>query len=586
MGRPGGVPDPSRLLDLAGVALVVLSGDGVVVHVSRHAAELLGVRAGALLGSPLDTHVHPDDAVALRATAELLRDGPDGHRSSVAVRVRTADAWRSVRAVAERALDDAQVGGIVVTLHAPGPYAGAGAGEDPATDIDPVTGLATRAVLAERLAAAAAGGRATGGHRSAALLSIDLDRFGVVNDQLGHDVGDRLLREVGTRIRAAVRPGDTVARSGGDEFVVLCERVTDDDVVIRIAHRVELALGEPVAVDGHEIHVAASIRITFTDPSESDPVALLSEAPDPEHRRRPGVRSRWMTFDESLRRRAVERQRLETLLRRSRLGEGLELRYQPVVDLHSGRAVGVEALVRWRVDGREVPPARFIPLAEETGLVVPVGEWVLATACGQLVEWREQHPGWSSLGLSVNVSAHQLQHPDFLVTVTRVLEVTGLPPEVLSVEITESVLIEDVDASSEHLDQLRRMGLRVDLDDFGTGWSSLTYLHRLPVDVVKLDRSFVAGVGSEPEETAIVTAVVDLAAAMGLSCVAEGIETPGQLAELRRLGCSAGQGFLLSPPVAAEDLPGVVGDDLEGLAHLVTTAGPDAPAPGAGRTAT
>jgi diguanylate cyclase (GGDEF)-like protein/PAS domain S-box-containing protein len=579
MTTDGGVPDPSRLLDLADVAVVVVSGDGVLIQVSRAAAELVGAGAGELVGTPFAAYVHRDDAVVVRAATDRLLDGPDGRRASLVVRVRGAEGWRPVDATATRALDDPGVGGIVVTLG----VAGSGHRWDDAGELhlDPVTGLANRAVLVERLATAATGSRAVGRARAAALVFIDLDRFAVVNDQLGHETGDHLLREVGRRIRAAVRPGDTVARFGGDEFVVLCERVTDDDAVIRIAHRVEVALQEPFGVGGHEIHVTPSLRITFTDSAESDPLALLAEAGAAGHGASAGSQGRWVTFDESLRKRAVERERLETLLRRSCLGDGLELRYQPVVDLTTGRVVAVEALVRWRVDGREVAPDRFVPLAEETGLIVPVGAWVLRTACDRMAAWREALPGWAGLHLSVNVSARQLQHPEFLATVERALDASGLPPEVLSVEITESVLLDDVAAASERLERLRRVGVRVDLDDFGTGWSSLTYLHRLPVDVVKLDRSFVAGVGTEAEETAIVTAVVGLASAMGLSCVAEGIETRAQLVELRRLGCRAGQGFLLSPPVAAEDLVSLVGDDLLGLAGLVTTAGRDAPAPGA-----
>ena len=422
---------------------------------------------------------------------------------------------------------------------------------------DPLTGLPNRALLFERIENAVHGLRSSGSERRVGLLFIDIDHFKVINDSLGHALGDRLLRSIGDRIRTAVRPGDTVARFGGDEFVVLCERLEDPQDAVVIAHRVESTLQVPFLVDGHDVHAAVSIGIAFADPDDPDPVAVLRDADTAMYRAKSDGRGRWVIFDDELRRQAVERQSVETALRQTRHGEDLQVHYQPVVDLGTGRIVSVEALVRWNRDGVIASPDDFIPVAEETGLIVPIGSWVLRTASGHAAEWQAR-PGLEHVGLAVNVSARQLLHPGFVASVAAVLDDSGIRPGTLSLEITETVLLEDVDQSRQRLEELRALGVRIAVDDFGTGYSSLTYLHHLPIDVMKLDRSFVAGVGSDPHDTAIVTAVVGLASAMGLEAVAEGIETELQLEHLRDLGCRFGQGFLLSRPVPHERLAGLL----------------------------
>jgi len=418
---------------------------------------------------------------------------------------------------------------------------------------DPLTGLPNRTLLFQRIAQAIDGLRSSGTSQTIGVLFIDLDHFKVINDSLGHALGDRLLRAIGERIRTAVRPGDTVARFGGDEFVVLCERLEANEDAAVIAHRVETTLQAPFLIDGHEIHAGVSIGISYTDASESDPAAVLRDADTAMYQAKSDGRGRWVIFDDALRRKAVERQRTETALRQSRHGEDLVIHYQPVVDLRTGTVRAVEALVRWNRNGESVGPDDFVPIAEETGLIVPIGSYVLDTACRQVAEW-QQRPGWSGLAVSVNVSARQLQYPGFVSMVGAALESSRLEPNTLSMEITESVLFEDVSQASQRLQELRSLGIRIAVDDFGTGYSSLTYLDRLPVDLVKLDRSFVAGVGTDPTRTAIVTAVVNLALALGLDPVAEGIETEQQRADLYRLGCVYGQGFLIAPPMSAEEL--------------------------------
>ena len=307
------------------------------------------------------------------------------------------------------------------------------------------------------------------------------------------------------------------------------------------------------------MQLGVSIGISYVDGADQDPSALLRDADTAMYRAKESGRGRWVIFDDALRQQARDRQRIETALRASRHGEGMELHYQPLVDLATRRIVGVETLVRWRHSGELMSPADFVPIAEETGLIVPIGNWVLETAGAQVAEW-QRLPGWSSLRLSVNVSARQLEHPSFAAVVARVADGTGLAPETLWLEITESVLLHDVDDARDRLDRLRALGVRIALDDFGTGYSSLTYLRRFPVDAVKLDRSFVAGLEVDPDDVAIVSAVVQMAAALGKDTVAEGIEREGQMDALVSLGCRFGQGYLFSRPLPAEGLADLLAD--------------------------
>jgi diguanylate cyclase (GGDEF)-like protein/PAS domain S-box-containing protein len=418
---------------------------------------------------------------------------------------------------------------------------------------DTLTGLPNRALLFERIQRALDGVRDLGARHSVALLFIDLDHFKAVNDTLGHELGDKILVTVAERIAKVVRPGDTVARFGGDEFVVLCERLDRPEDAVVIAHRIDDVLHEPMGIDERDLQMGVSIGISYADEEDRDPSSILRDADTAMYRAKASGRGRWVVFDDALRSQARDRQRIETALRSSRHGEGLELHYQPVVHLPTRQIVGVETLVRWRHGGELMSPAEFVPIAEETGLIVPIGNWVLETACAQVATW-QRLPGWERLRLSVNVSARQLGHPGFASIVAGVASGTAMARDTLGLEITESVLLDDVDDARERLDRLRTLGVRIALDDFGTGYSSLTYLRRFPVDAVKLDRSFVAGVQQDAGDAAIVSAIVHLASALGKECVAEGIEHEGQLASLLDLGCTAGQGYLFSEPLPAAEL--------------------------------
>ncbi len=424
---------------------------------------------------------------------------------------------------------------------------------------DPLTGLPNRVLLLERLEHVCELARLEGSGERIALLFVDIDHFKVINDSLGHSLGDELLREIGARIQGTMGPADMVARFGGDEFVVLCGHTHAGPDPLDIARNIEKELEVPFHVRDQEIHIGVSTGIAFADPDRDDPGAVLRDADTAMYEAKTAGRGQWVVFDENLRRLAVDRQETETALRRSRNGENLELRYQPVFDLATRRLLGFEALLRWWHLGELIPPERFVPVAEDTGLIVPIGNWVMGEATRQAALWQELS-GREGLGIAVNVSARQLQRPDFLATVAEHVVHADLDPGTLTVEITESVVLEDTAHTASVLTALKDMNVGVAVDDFGTGYSSLTYLHKLPFDIVKLDRSFVAGVTDSEQKRAIVTAVLGLTNALGLQSIAEGIETERQLTELMRLGCNSGQGHLVAGALTAE----VISDMLQG----------------------
>ncbi len=415
---------------------------------------------------------------------------------------------------------------------------------------DPLTGLPNRTLLEQRMREIRAA--SAQGASSLSLLFIDLDHFKVINDSLGHAFGDRLLQAVAFRLRGLVRPEDTVARFGGDEFVVLCDGLAGGEAARDVARRISEAMVVPVVVDGSPVHVSVSIGIA-DDRCDGDPGALIRDADTAMYRAKSEGRGRSVVFDDELRRRAVERQRIESALRMAHEDGSLELHYQPMVDLGSGVLRGVEALVRWRHGDRLLGPLEFIPVAEETGLIQGLGEWVLDAACADLARWQRM-PGWEHLAMSVNVSVRQLQHVGFADLLEGVLERSGIPGSSLALEVTESVLLDDAAVDSSGIDRLDRLGVELAIDDFGTGYSSLTYLAKLPVDVVKLDRTFLEAAGSDHHRNRMVSGVLDLVRALGLRCVAEGIESEEQYRLLAGLGCDTGQGFHIARPMRAEQL--------------------------------
>jgi diguanylate cyclase (GGDEF)-like protein/PAS domain S-box-containing protein len=419
---------------------------------------------------------------------------------------------------------------------------------------DSLTGMPNRALFRDRLdhALRRAVRPVMGplGSRTAVLF-IDLDDFKVINDTLGHRIGDSLLIDVGTRIAGAIRPGDTAARLGGDEFTVLLEALDDGSEARLVADRILTAIAAPFHLDGHDIVIGASIGIVLGDAAAQDPDNLLRSADTALYEAKGMGKGRHATFDPTMDRKAWLRLELETELRRAIHDDELVVHYQPIVELSTGIVTELEALVRWQHPERGlVGPNDFIPVAEQTGLIVPIGRFVLASACRDLTDWRRARREFASIGISVNMSPRELLRSELVADVVEALRAADLRPDALRIEITEGEELQDAGAI-ERLARLRALGVRVSIDDFGTGYSSLGSFRRLPIDGLKIDRSFVAALGQQREETAIVSAAVAFAAALGITATGEGIETVEQWRALRDLGCRYGQGYLLGRPVSA-----------------------------------
>ncbi len=416
---------------------------------------------------------------------------------------------------------------------------------------DPLTGLPNRTLFVDRLERELA--RAASTRARVAVLFLDLDRFKVVNDSLGHSAGDRLLVAIADRLSGAMRGDDVVARFGGDEFTVLCGNVSSSENAEMIAERLAAAIAKPVALVEGEVFVTASIGIAISDGRSETPETLLRNADAAMYHAKELGRDRTELFDAPTHHRAVDDLRTGSALHRAIERGELRMHYQPVLDIARGALTGFEALIRWQHPERGlVPPSEFIPLAEETGLIVPLGVWALEEACRQAVAWHEAAVDGTRLSISVNLSPRQLAEPALPNEVARVLADTGLHADSLWLEITESTLMRDVESALSALGALRALGLHLAVDDFGTGYSSMAYLERLPVESLKIDRSFVSELGNRADSTAITTAIVSLAHALRLKTVAEGIEQSEQLVLLRSMGCEFGQGYLFGPARPAE----------------------------------
>jgi diguanylate cyclase (GGDEF)-like protein len=384
------------------------------------------------------------------------------------------------------------------------------------------------------------------------VLFVDLDRFKQVNDSLGHEVGDEVLRTMASRLLSCVRPGDLVGRLAGDEFVVVCSGLHGEVDAVGLSDRICRELATPLKLRDRDLVVTASVGVARAVPGISAD-QLLRDADVAMYQAKQHGRARTEVFGNNMRAELLERVELEHELRLAILRKEFRLYYQPTMSLDTGRATLVEALVRWEHPVRGlVPPDQFIPIAEDTRLIVPIGGWVLRQACRDIAAWRAGHPELADLQVSVNLSACQFADDDLVASVAAALADAGLDPDALWLEITESVVMDGVESTIETLLALKALGVHLSIDDFGTGYSSLSYLKRFPIDVLKIDRSFVDGFGTDAEDEAIVTAVVRLAQALGLSTVAEGIENTRQLVGLSELGCDAGQGYYFSRPLSAE----------------------------------
>ena len=527
--------------------------DGVYQYVSPSVRKLLGYEASELVGSHPMERVHPEDrkafesalhAVGARGTASQefsyrsrRRGGTYVWFESVITAISGGDGsvlqlQSSSRDITERKRTEKEL--VRLAFH------------------DELTGLPNRALLLDRINQALKVTRRT--RQNVAVLFIDLDGFKAVNDTIGHYAGDATLVAVAERLTGMVRPGDTLARLGGDEFVMLCTGVDNTQVATTVASRVLHSLNQPFTVYGRTIDLSASIGIAVSA-GKDDPMRLVENADTAMYEAKRAGRSRYVVFDPEERSSTLNKLATEFALRRAVERGELRLHYQPEIDLRTEKVVGFEALVRWeREDGTLIPPSDFIPLAEETGLIVPIGRWVIEEACRQVGAWEQLYPDNAKPRVWVNLSARQLGEPDLVPTIEAALRACDIAPESICLEITESALMQDAEAATVQLDQLRSLGIILGVDDFGTGYSSLAYLNRFPLDVLKIDRSFVAALGSDPESETIVAAIIDLAHALELTVIAEGVETEEQLAVLRRLGCDQAVGFHFSRPRAPQEL--------------------------------
>ena len=537
------------LVEHATDVIAVVDRELVVSWLSASIRQMLGYALEQVLGHELTEFVHPDD----RPLAERVLHGAVDRAGPVTLSARMRHAggsWRYVEAIAENRLQDPAVSGVVLSMR----------DVTTRTELedelrhqafhDSLTGLANRALFEDRLAHALA--RARRGGRPIEVLFMDLDDFKTINDSLGHEVGNDVLREVARRISSVVRVADTAARLGGDEFAVLVETPGAGEADAEtIAARLLAELAPPIVIGERVLRANASIGLARSDGTSGNQ-ELMRNADAAMYAAKDSGKNNVKIYEEGMHRRALERLEITSELQQGLEQEQFELDYQPIVDLRSGAIVGVESLVRWAHPERgRLQPEAFIGLAEETGLIAPLGAWILRTACVQGSTWRREFPDRRPLDVNVNVSTRQLHEPSFAQEVSDTLAETGFDPAALVLEITESLLPDDGDSAVQQLARLRALGVRIAVDDFGTGYSILARLQRYPVDIVKIDRSFIAGMEHDKDKAVLVRGILNLGESLHLQIVAEGIEEVEQMLQLRQMRPIRGQGFLFSRPISS-----------------------------------
>jgi diguanylate cyclase (GGDEF)-like protein/PAS domain S-box-containing protein len=427
---------------------------------------------------------------------------------------------------------------------------------------DGLTGLANRALFMDHLQMTIARGRSRHSNHYAVLF-LDLDRFKIINDSLGHAKGDELLKFIARRLESCIRTGDLVARLGGDEFVILLTELVEANEVILVAERILEELKTPFNLGGREIYITTSIGITLSESGHTRAEDMLRDADIAMYRAKAKGRAQYQVFNQEMHEDASKQLQIETEMRRALEKGEFCLYYQPIVQLESNRLVGVEALVRWNHPTRgTVSPMEFIPAAEENGLILPLGSWILSESCRQLREWQKRNPLASRLTVSINLSFKQFSQLDLVREVSSIIEKTGVDPRCLKFEVTESHIMENSEIAVAIMNRLREIGAEISLDDFGTGYSSLSYLHRLPIDYLKIDRSFVTRMIESRENAEIIRTIIKLGQNLKMKVIAEGIETPEQLEQLQSLNCEFGQGYLFSKPLESEAAAAFIGQSL------------------------
>jgi diguanylate cyclase (GGDEF)-like protein/PAS domain S-box-containing protein len=546
----------SRLLDAVGQSVIATDPQGSIIYWNRAAEELYGWSKEEVMGRPI-VEVTPAEEM-LEHAEEIMSELRAGRSWSGEFVVRCKDGSTFPAMVTDTPVHDEQgnlVGIIGVSTDISERKALEAELERRASH-DPLTGLPNRHALVNRIGQALLRTRRGKEGRKVGVLFMDLDGFKTINDSLGHKAGDGLLVAVAERLKNRLRPEDVLARFGGDEFAVLLEDTAGASEAMRVAQRIAESLREPFSVDDFQVSLSTSVGIALGSAhTNDDPEGMLRKADAAMYRAKEQGPGRYAVYDPAMQARAHERLKLETELRRALEQEEFVLYYQPEVSLHDGKMMGFEALLRWQHPERGLlKPSAFVPIAEETDLIVPIGRWVLEEACQQAKRWEEEHPLASPMTMEVNLSSKQLRRQGLARTIEEALTRADLEAHTLALDITETILIKASEDDAQALEALKKMGIRLFLDDFGTGYSSLSYLKRFPVDRVKVDRSFVKGLGANATDTVLVRMIIDLCHTLGVEVLAEGVETSEQAALLKDMGCDMGQGYYFAGPIRGEEL--------------------------------